>query len=390
MHKRKIAVVTGSRADYGLLYWSLKKIQTDPSLELCLIATGQHLSIKHGLTHKAIENDGFHINHKVEMLLDADTSQSLIKGTSLGFEGMGLALSKENPDLLLVLGDRYEIFAACFAATLLKLPIAHIHGGESTEGLMDEAFRHGITKMSHIHFVATNFYRQRVIQLGENPSKVYTVGGMGVEYISKMKLISKKILEKKFNFNFYKNNILVNYHPTTLEKKDSQILFIEILNALDRLKDTLIIFTAPNSDPENQVLFHMISEFCSRDKNRKFFVSMGNENYLSLMSYCSLVLGNSSSGIIETPSLKIPTVNIGDRQKGRIKARNIIDCDFSEQSITKAIKKALSKNFQKNLSNLENPYDCGQGSNKIIEVLRGINLDNILMKQFYDLSFKCE
>ena len=386
MSKRKVCVVTGTRAEYGLLYWLMKEIVEDKDLELQLIVTGMHLSPEFGLTYKEIEKE-FKIDKKIEMLLSSDTDIGISKSMGLAQISFSEAYEELKPNIVVVLGDRYEMFSATSAAMIARLPIAHLHGGEATEGLIDEAIRHSITKMSHLHFTATNEYKNRVIQLGENPNRVYNVGGMGIENIKRLKLLSKDEFEKSIDFKLNKKNILVTFHPVTLENNTSKQQFQELLNAIDKLEDTNIIFTKANSDTDGRVINSMIDEYVGKNSLKSVcFTSLGQLRYLSALQYVDVMVGNSSSGLGEAPSFKKGTINIGDRQKGRIKASSIIDCEPNETSIQEAFSKLYSKEFQEDLKTTINPYGDGCASKKIIEVIKSTNLDDILKKSFYDLK----
>lgn len=384
--RRKICVVTGTRAEYGLLYWLMKEIEADSEFELQLIVTGMHLSPEFGLTYKEIEKE-FKIDKKIEMLLSSDTSVGISKSMGLAQISFAEAYEELKPDIVVVLGDRYEIFSATSAAMIAKIPIAHLHGGEATEGLIDEPIRHSITKMSHLHFTATNEYKNRVIQLGEHPSRVFNVGGMGIENIKRLKLLSKDEFEKSIEFKLNIKNILVTFHPVTLENSTAKEQFQELLDAIDELKDTNIIFTKANSDTDGRVINQMIDEYVNKNSNKSVvFTSLGQLRYLSALQYIDAVVGNSSSGLAEAPSFKIGTINIGDRQKGRIKASSIIDCEPNKDSILKSFEKLYSKEFQETLKTTINPYGDGCASKKIVEILKSVDLENILKKSFYDLK----
>ena len=386
MEKRKICVVTGTRAEYGLLYWLMKDIKKDPTLELQIIATGMHCSPEFGLTYSNIEEDGFRINKKIEMIVSADTPQSISKSTGLGLIGFADAYVDLKPDVIVVLGDRYELLAASTAAIFARIPIAHIHGGETTEGAFDEAIRHSITKMAWWHFVAADVYKKRVIQLGEDPSRVLMVGGLGVDGIKKSKLLSKQELEKKLKFKFNKKNLLVTFHPVTLENNTSQEHFKIVLASLNKLKNTNIIFSFTNSDTNGRIINSMINKFVNDNlKNSIAFKSMGQINYLSTLQFVDGVIGNSSSGLLEAPTFKIGTINIGDRQKGRLKAESIIDCEPEIGSIDQAIKPLYSKDFNNILSAVKNPYSEGNVTEKIIKILRNTVIPKEIKKEFYDL-----
>jgi GDP/UDP-N,N'-diacetylbacillosamine 2-epimerase (hydrolysing) len=345
-----------------------------------------HLSPEFGSTYQEIENDGFIINKKVEMLLSSDTPSAISKSTGLGMIGFADAFNDLNPDLLIVLGDRYEIFAATTVAMFAKIPIAHIHGGETTQGAFDEAIRHSITKMAWWHFVASEDYKNRVIQLGESPSRVYNVGGLGVDAIKKTKLLSKKELTNKMGIKFSKKNLLITYHSVTLEDETSQKYFESLLNALKELKDAYLIFTLPNSDSDGRVIKRMIKDFIANNGERSIsFTSMGSLNYLSTLQFVDGVVGNSSSGLAEAPTFKIGTINIGDRQDGRMKAESVIDCNPDQKSITTAIKKLYSNRFQNTLSTVNNPYGNGKAAGKIMKILKKTKIPDELKKEFYDL-----
>ncbi|MBL6841445.1 MAG: UDP-N-acetylglucosamine 2-epimerase (hydrolyzing) [Pelagibacterales bacterium] len=385
---RKICVVTGSRAEYGLLYWLLKEIEADKKLELQLLVTGMHLSPEFGLTYKEIEKD-FRIKKKININLSSDTAKGISRSMSIAQSSFSLAYNQLKPDILLVLGDRYEILSATTSAMIARIPIVHIHGGEATEGLIDEAIRHCITKMSHIHFTATKEYSRRVIQLGEHPKKVFNVGGMGIESIKRLKLLSKKKFEKSINFKLGSKNILVVFHPVTLDKNKSKKQFQELLNALSDLKDTNIIFTKANSDTDGKIINKMIDKFIKKSPT-KFFAtpSFGQLKYLSALQYVDFIIGNSSSGLLEAPSFKLASINIGDRQKGRIKARSIVDCLPNKKSISKAINIVYSKKFKNSLKKVKNPYyKNGYPSKKIVKVLKTVQLVNILKKKFFNIKF---
>jgi GDP/UDP-N,N'-diacetylbacillosamine 2-epimerase (hydrolysing) len=386
--KRRICVITGSRAEYGLLYWLMKEIQESNELDLQIVVTGMHLSPEFGLTYKEIEKDGFFINKKVEMILSADTPSAITKSTGLGMIGFADALLELQPDIVVVLGDRFEIFAASFSTMIARIPIAHIGGGETTVGAFDEAIRHSITKMAFLHFVATDVYRNRVLQLGEEPERVFNVGGMGVDCIMKTRLLGKEQLEKELDFTFGPKNLLVTFHPVTLEKRTSSDQFTELLAALETLDDTHIIFTAPNADTDGRVIKTLIDDFVSKHPRGSIaFTSMGQVNFLSTLQYIDAVVGNSSSGLAEAPSFKIGTINIGDRQKGRVIAKSVISCLPEKDSIVNAMKKLYSDAFQKLLNTFINPYGKVGASEKIIAILKKYQIENNIKKTFYDVNF---
>jgi GDP/UDP-N,N'-diacetylbacillosamine 2-epimerase (hydrolysing) len=384
---RKICVVTGSRAEYGLLYWLLKEIQTDPDLELQLIATGMHLSPEFGLTWQQIAADGFMISRKVEMLLSSDTPVGISKSMGLGLIGFADALADLKPDLLVVLGDRFEIFAVVQAALNQRLPIAHIHGGELTEGAVDDAIRHAITKMAHLHFTSTETYRQRVIQLGEQPDRVFNVGAPGLDNIYRLPLLEKEQMEQALDFKFGKRNLLVTFHPVTLETATATEQFAELLRALDEFDDAHIIFTHANADADGRAIAGMIESYQKGHADRvASFVSLGSLRYLSTLKLVDAVVGNSSSGIIEAPAFHVATVNIGDRQRGRICADSVLHCLPHAEAIRNALLKVFSGRFVSSLAQVENPYGRGGASLKIKALLKQTPLDGLLKKHFYDFK----
>jgi GDP/UDP-N,N'-diacetylbacillosamine 2-epimerase (hydrolysing) len=364
----------------------MKEIESDEGLELQLIVTGMHLSPEFGLTYKEIEKE-FKIDKKIEMLLSSDTSVGISKSMGLAQISFAEAYDELQPDILVVLGDRYEIFSAVSAAMISRIPIAHLHGGEATEGLIDEPIRHSITKMSHLHFTAAKEYQNRVIQLGEQPDRVFNVGGLGIENIKRLKLLSKDDFEKSINFKLDKKNILVTFHPVTLEESTATEQFNELLKAIDMLNETNIIFTKANSDTDGRIINKMIDKYVQKNSNKSIaFTSLGQLRYLSALQYVDAMVGNSSSGLIEAPSFKIATVDIGDRQKGRLKAKSVISTDNSAKNIFDAFKKVYNSNFQKNLQFVENPYGDGSSSIKILNILKSVDLENIVKKSFYDIG----
>ena len=382
---RKICVVTGSRADYGLLRSVMQGIKNDPNLIIQVIATGMHLSPTFGLTYKEIESDGFFIDEKVKVITEIDTPEEISQSIAKGITGCAKAFNRLEPDLILLLGDRYEIFSAAIAAYVALIPIAHIHGGELTGGALDEAFRHSISKMSSLHFVAAEEYKKRLIQLGENPKNIYLAGGLGVDSIKKHKLLNKHELENKLNIKFLDKSLLITFHPVTLDIESSEFQFKELLKALSNFKDTTLIFTMPNADTGGRKLINMVEEFVIENKNAKAFTSLGQLLYFSCILNMDGVVGNSSSGVIEVPSFKKATVNIGDRQLGRLQAESIINCKPLKKDILNAIEKLYSSSFQTLLDRVTNPYSGTGVNEKIIEVLGAISLDGIIKKDFYDL-----
>jgi GDP/UDP-N,N'-diacetylbacillosamine 2-epimerase (hydrolysing) len=383
---RKICVVTGTRAEYGLLRWVMQGIKDDDEVTLQIIATGMHLSPEFGLTYKEIEKDGFQIDKKVEMLVSSDTPVGIAKSMGLGLIGFADVFGELKPDMIVVLGDRYEIFASVAAALVARIPVAHLHGGETTEGAFDESMRHSITKMSHLHFVAVDEYRNRVIQLGEQPERVFMVGGLGIDNIKKLTLFERKELELALDFELNEKNLLITFHPVTLEESTSAGQMEELLEALKTLKNTNLIFTMPNADTGSSELFEMITKFVTTQKNARAYTSLGQKRYLSCIKYVDGVIGNSSSGLIEAPSFCKGTVNVGDRQKGRIKADSVIDCQPDRESISAAIQRLYSSNFQIKLKKIQNPYGDGGASKVIVQVLKDWPIKSILKKSFYDIN----
>lgn len=384
---RKICVVTGARSEYGLLRWLMDGINKKEELVLQIIVTGMHLSPEFGLTCHEIEADGFSIDKKLEMLLSSDTAVGITKSMGLGMIGFADAFEELEPDLVLLLGDRFEIFAAASAAMIACIPIAHLSGGETTEGAYDESIRHSITKMSHFHFVAAKEYRQRVIQLGEEPRNVFLVGGLGIDNIHRLDLLSREELEAEIGFKLGKRNLLVTFHPVTLEKGAAVRQMQELLSALEQLQDTHIIFTMPNADTEGRQLVKMVNEFTIDRHWVMASSSLGQLRYLSAISHVDGVVGNSSSGLSEVPSMNKGTVNIGDRQRGRLKASSVIDCEPVAADILKAIEKLYSTEFQLALTETENPYGDGGASEKIVKVLADVELSNVVKKHFHDIPY---
>lgn len=386
----KICVITGTRAEYGLLYWLMREIEADKDLTLQLIVTGMHLSPEFGLTFKEIERE-FRIDKKIEMLLSSDTPIGISKSMGLAQISFAEAFDELKPDLIIVLGDRFEIFSVACAALVSRIPIAHIHGGETTEGAFDEAIRHSITKMSHIHFTAMEEYRNRVIQLGEHPGTVFNIGGLGVENIKRLKLLNKEDFENSINFKLNKKNLLITFHPVTLENNSSKSQFEEILQALEELKDTHFIFTKSNSDTDGRIINSLIDNYVDKNKHKAIsFNSLGQLRYLSALQFVDAVVGNSSSGLAEVPSFKKGTINIGDRQKGRIKAISVIDCNPEKNEILKALNTLYSLSFQEILKTVINPYGEESSSKKIINIIKTLNFTDILKKSFYNLNTKIE
>lgn len=386
MEKRKICVITGSRAEYGLLSGLMQAIKEDAALKLQVIVTNMHLSPEFGLTYKEIEKDGFHIDKKVEMLLSSDTANATVKSVGLATIGFADAYEDLSPDLIVVLGDRFEILAAVTAALFYKIPVAHLHGGEITEGAYDDAIRHAITKMSHLHFTSTEAYRKRVIQLGEQPERVFNVGALGVENIKKTPLLSKKELEDSLGFTLSEKSLLVTYHPVTMENATAEEQCRNLLNALEKYPDYRIVFTLPNSDTEGRVIMKLIHAFVEKHTDRSIaFTSLGKVRYLSALQYVSAVIGNSSSGIIEVPSFGIPTLNIGERQRGRIAVESVIHCGTSTEEIAAGLQTIFSEAVQQKAKLQSNPYEKEGTTEAIRWVLKTISTENLVQKRFYSL-----
>ncbi len=387
LNKRKICIVTGTRAEYGLLYWLMREIQDDEALELQLIVTGMHLSPEFGLTYQTIEKDGFKIDEKVEMLLSSDTPVGITKSIGLGVIGFADALDRLKPDIMVLLGDRYEALAAAQAAMVANIPIAHIHGGETTEGAIDEAIRHSITKMSQIHFVSAEPYRKRVIQLGEQPDRVYNFGAPGTDNIVKMKLMDLDELENSIDFKLGEKFFLVTYHPVTMHLNSAEKAMQNLLDALDKFQDYKILFTKPNSDTGGRIISKMIDDYTQNNPERVFSTtSLGQLRYLSAMKLCSAVIGNSSSGIIEAPVFRKPTVNIGERQAGRLRMPSIVDCSENQEAIETSILEVISVKFMQRLNAMDFTENDGNISRKIKGVLKNLELGNMCQKKFYDLD----
>lgn len=383
---RKICVVTGTRAEYGLLLPILNQLEKHNAIQLQIVATCMHLSPEFGLTFKEIESDGFTIDWKVEMLLSSDTPVGVSKSMGLATIGFADALNHLNPDILIILGDRFELLSAASAALVARIPIAHIHGGETTEGAIDESIRHSITKMSHIHFTTTESHRKRVIQLGEKKENVYNFGAPGIDNINNLDLLSLQDLEDLIKFKLSSRNILVTFHPVTLEKSTASEQFQNLLSVLEFLEDTSIIFTKANADTDGRIINDMIDNFVSKKPGVACsFTSLGQLKYLSTLNFMDGVVGNSSSGLIEAPSFKVGTINIGDRQKGRVRSNSVIDCEPKVPEITNAFKKLFSTSFQNSLKDTVNPYGDGETSKKIVNILVNQSLNHIVKKKFYDL-----
>lgn len=383
----KICFITGSRSEYGLLSHLIKAAKNDPYFEVKIIATCMHLSKEFGYTIEEIEKDGFYVDEKLETLLSSDTPVGMVKSFSLTAMSVCEALNRVNPDIVVLLGDRFETFAAAVAANFLNIPIAHLHGGEITEGAIDDAIRHSITKLSHLHFTSTEEYRRRIIQMGEQPQNVFNVGAIVLDAFTDFEFIPKEKLSDELNIVFKKNNYLITVHPSTITKEN---IIDPLLQYLDELTDTSFFFTLSNADSGGREINEKIKYFTKRNKNAYLFSSLGHKRYLSLMKYVDVVVGNSSSGIVEAPALRIPTINIGKRQEGRIKAESIIDCSPEYQSIKEAFIKLKSDSFVEKLKTFVNPYGEGNVSEKIIKEIKTKEKDlkSLVYKRFYDLDFK--
>ena len=382
---KTICVVTGTRAEFGFFTPLLHEIHNDPKLELKLIVTGMHLSPEFGLTYKEIEKI-FKIDKKIEILLSSDTAIGVSKSMGLAQISFCEAYEELKPDLVLIAGDRFEIFAAAAAAMITNYPIAHLSGGELTEGAIDESIRHAITKMSHLHFTATEEYRRRVIQLGEHPERVFNVGEAGLDNIKQLPLLDREAFETSIGFQLGEKNILVTFQPVTLECGSAKRQFQNILDAFDELKGIRIIFTKANADTDGRIINKMIDNYVKHKENCIAFISMGQLRYLSALQFVDVVVGNSSSGIVEAPSFKTATINIGNRQKGRTQADSTVNVPPVKDAILKAFDRILSPTFQKSLQSVQNPYEQKNTSVRIKEILKEVDLKNILKKQFYDLE----
>lgn len=384
---RKICVITGTRAEFGLLRPMIELIANDKELQLQLIATGMHLSPEFGYTLNEITDAGFMVDKKVECLLSSDSSVGVSKTIALAVSGFADALAELAPDLVVVLGDRTEILGAVIATAMANIPIAHLHGGETTEGAYDEAIRHSITKFSHLHFTSTEAYRKRVIQLGEYPDTVFNVGAIGLDAIKKLSLLDREAFEKAISFKLKERNVLITYHPVTLEKEAPIETFENILTALNELTDAALIFTHANSDKNGRIINKMITEYVSDHKDKAVeFKSLGQLRYLSALQFVDFVIGNSSSGMTEVPAFYIPTINIGDRQKGRINCESIINSNNSLEDIKKSITFALDKTFREKIQQQELLYGNGTAAEKILQIIKEHNHISI-KKSFYNIDF---
>lgn len=382
---KKIAVFTGTRAEYGLLYWLLKDIQADADLSLQLLVSGMHLSPEFGLTYQQIEQDGFHIDEKVEILLSSDSAVGTAKSMGLGVLGFADALDRLKPDVLVILGDRFEALAAAQTAMILRVPVLHLHGGEITEGAYDDAIRHAITKLSYLHATATEPYRQRVIQLGEAPDRVFNVGAIGLDHFQRGRFMSVAELAKSLKFPLRQPYAVVTYHPVTLAAEEPEITFQALSNALEQFPQLQIIFTYPNADDGGRRIIPLLEAYAARQPARLLAIpSLGHVRYLSAIKHAAVVIGNSSSGIIEVPAMDVPTVNIGMRQKGRLAAKSVLHCAADQASIRNAVITALNREYKAADEKVHNPYGQGDASSQIIRMLKSLSLNAV--KTFHDVK----
>jgi UDP-hydrolysing UDP-N-acetyl-D-glucosamine 2-epimerase len=384
---KKIAVFTGTRAEYGLLYWLLKDIKSDSELDLKLLVSGTHLSPEFGSTYSEIEKDGFDIDEKIEILLSSDTAVGVAKSIGLGVLGFTDALNRLNPDVLVILGDRFEALAAAQTAMILRIPIVHLHGGEITEGAYDDSIRHAITKLSFLHFTSTEEHRDRVIQLGEEPDRVKNVGAIGLDHISRSSFMSISELSKSISFPLSKPFLLVTYHPVTLADENPKVTFQAILDSLDEFSDYQVIITYPNADDGGRKIIPLLKDYAKNNPARVLAIpSLGQKRYLSAVKHSAAVVGNSSSGIIEAPSFDIATINIGMRQQGRLSGKSVINCSTNKKDIVDAINTGIKKKYKINNEFISNPYEQGGASAKIISCIKKLNPSRY--KMFYNLSEK--
>lgn len=385
--KKKICVITGTRAEYGILRPLIMRIKNDEYFELTIAATGMHLSEAFGYTYKDIEADGLKVDVKIDILQNDDSNIGMAMAIGLGVPKFADYFEKSRPDLVIVLGDRFEIFAASIAAAIMHIPIAHLHGGETTEGAIDEYFRHAITKMSYLHFASTDLYKKRIIQMGESPERVFNVGALSVENIFNLPFLDKEELGQTIGFDLNNPFALITFHPVTLENDTAVQQLNELLAAVDEKEDMNYIFTKANADANGRAINERLEEYCAGKSNVKLFTSMGVLNYLTAMKHCEMVIGNSSSGIGEAPVFKVPSINIGDRQKGRLLAESVISCEPNKQSILDAIEKAFAKDFRDHINGQINPFGDGKTSEKIVLIIKEFfNNGRInLKKSFYDV-----
>ena len=377
---KKVAVFTGTRAEYGLLYWLLHDIRADKDLQLQLLVSGSHLSPEFGHTYQQIEADGFDISAKIEILLSSDSAVGTVKSMGLALIGLADTLARLQPDVLVILGDRFEALAAAQSAMLMKIPVLHLHGGEISEGATDDAIRHAITKLSYLHATSTEAYRQRVIQLGEAPARVQNVGAIGLDHLTRSNLLNKTELAQALNFALTQPFFVVTYHPVTLADEPAQASFAALLAAMDKFPEHQIILTYPNADEGGRQIMSMLQHYAANQPQRVLAIkSLGQLRYLSAVKHAAAVIGNSSSGIIEVPAFHVPTVNIGSRQQGRLAAPSVLHCSATESAIEAAITKALNHP----VTNNSNPYGQGDASGKVIQMIKQLQFNPV--KTFYDL-----
>ena len=384
---RKICVITGTRAEYGLLSGVMRLIDQSPLTHLQVIATNMHLSAQYGNTYQEIENDGFHINERVPILVESETGENAtVNAMARAMKGLEEAFDRLHPDLILILGDRYEMLAAASTALIKRIPVAHISGGALSYGACDDAIRHSITKMSHLHFTEAEAYRKRVIQLGEQPERVFNVGALGVENIKRVPLMSKEEVERDLQLEIGDQTLLITYHPVTLSDSNPLDDIQALFDALNEQQELRVIFTMPNSDTGGQVIADAIEQYAAQHADRvRAYKSLGMRRYLSVMKYCSAVVGNSSSGIVETPSFHIPTLNVGSRQDGRLAAASVYNCGTSKDAISEGLKHILSPEFRAQAAKAMNPYEKEGTAQAIFDVISTYPLKGIIKKQFYDL-----
>lgn len=383
----KVCIATGTRAEYGLLKPLIDELKMQPNITLQLLVSGSHLAPEFGLTYKQIEQDGLKIDYKVEMLLSSDTAEGITKSMGIGMIGFAEAFKYLQPDLLVILGDRYEMLALASTALIFRIPIAHIHGGEITEGAYDDAIRHAITKLSHLHFASTETYRDRIIQLGEQPETVFNVGAIGIDNISKLKLLTKKELEVDLKISFQKWNYLLSFHPETLENESVESQFQKLLDAIDNIENSFFIFTKTNADTGGRIINEMMKNYEVNNPTKAvIFDSLGTLRYLSVMKNCTALVGNSSSGIIEAPALATPTINIGNRQKGRIMPASVLNCENDTKQILELLRTVQDTSYTSKLFSDQNPYGNGGVSEKIVEILNKVDTSILGVKRFYNFE----
>lgn len=387
---KKICIVTSTRAEYGLLKNLIRRFIADQTFDVKLVVTGTHLCQEYGFTYREIEEDKIQIATKIDIIEHSNDENTNVTASIMAQAMVKFAkyFEENRPAILVLLGDRYETLAIAIAAMNAGIPIAHLHGGETTEGAIDECFRHSITKMSYLHFTSTEEYRKRVIQLGETPERVFNVGALGVENCLSEKLFTKEELEEILDFDLSKPYAIVTYHPVTLEPDKAEYYLKPLLNALSRNRDINYIVTKANADEGGKVINAVLEQYVKTSTNAKLYASLGMKKYLSALKYAIMVIGNSSSGIIEAPSFHIPTINIGNRQRGRIQAESVINCEDNEELIVEAIVKARTVEFNERIKDIKNPYERMQTAEKIVSTIKKklMQGDIDLMKSFYDIK----